>query len=60
MPIYLDDLEVQLGTERFVCPVGFSANLGVKFNVLGKTGIFDRFRVCFQEAQAVLTFEVEN
>ncbi|MFB2922526.1 MULTISPECIES: hypothetical protein [Aerosakkonema] len=60
MPIYLHDLEVQLGTERFICPVGFSANLGVKFNVLGKMGIFDRFRVCFQEAQAVLTFEVEN
>ena len=60
MPIYLHELEIQLGTERFLCPIGFSANLGVKFNVLGKTGIFDRFKVCFQQAQGCLYFETDE
>ena len=34
--VYIHNLEVQLGTERFICPVGFSDDLGVPFNVLGK------------------------
>ena len=59
MPIYLHELEIQLGTERFLCPIGFSTNLGVKFNVLGKTGIFDRFKICFQQAQGYLYFETD-
>ena len=55
--IYLHELEVQLGTERFISPVAFSNDLGVSFNVLGKVGIFDKFKICFQQSQKVVTFE---
>ncbi len=55
--VYLHNLEVQLGTERFICPMGFSAQFGVPFNVLGKTGIFDRFKICFQQRERTITFE---
>lgn len=58
--VYLNYLEVQLGTTRFFCPVGFSEQLGVRFNVLGKKGVFERFRVCFQEAQGMLSFEANE
>lgn len=34
--IYLHNLDIQIGSERFTCPIGFSDNLGVPFNVLGK------------------------
>ncbi|MBO1351861.1 MAG: hypothetical protein EBE86_032875 [Hormoscilla sp. GUM202] len=57
LQLYLHELEVQLGRERFRCPVGFSSRLGVKFNVLGKRGIFDRFKICFQQDPGLLTFE---
>lgn len=59
IPVYLHDLEMQVGTERFVGKVGFSDKLGIGFNLLGRVGIFDRFKVCFQESQGILTFETE-
>ena len=57
LQIYLHELEVQLGRERFSCPVGFSPRPGVKFNVLGKRGVFDRFKICFQQDPGLITFE---
>jgi hypothetical protein len=57
IPVYLHDLEIQLGRERFTCPIGFSDRLGVSFNVLGKQGIFDKFKICFLEPQGIISFE---
>jgi predicted aspartyl protease len=57
IPVYLHDLQVQVGSEQFTAKVGFSEKLGVGFNLLGRTGIFDRFKICFQENQRILTFE---
>lgn len=57
--VYVHNLEVQLGAERFVCPIGFSDNLGVPFNVLGKMGIFERFKICFDQSQKVISFSIE-
>jgi hypothetical protein len=57
LPIYLHELEVQVGTDRFSAQVGFSEKLGVGFNLLGRAGIFERFKICFQESRCVLTFE---
>jgi len=57
IPVYLHDLEMQLGAERFVSKVGFSDKLGVAFNLLGRRTVFDRFKICFLESERVLTFE---
>lgn len=57
IPVYLHELEVQIGAERFTARVGFSEKLGVGLNLLGRAGIFERFKICFQESQRVLTFE---
>ncbi|NEO53445.1 MAG: hypothetical protein F6K54_10340 [Okeania sp. SIO3B5] len=57
IPVYLHDLEIQLGRERFTCLIGFSHRLGVSFNVLGKQGIFDKFKICFLESQGIISFE---
>lgn len=57
IPVYLHDLEIQLGTERFIANIGFSDRLGVPFNLLGRDGIFTRFKICFQERLRVVTFE---
>ncbi|MCJ7747359.1 MAG: hypothetical protein MUP27_06415 [Desulfobacterales bacterium] len=58
IPVYLHDLQVQVGSEQFTAKVGFSEKLGVGFNLLGRADIFDRFKICFQENQRVLTFEI--
>jgi hypothetical protein len=57
IPVYLHDLELQLGAERFVAKVGFSERLGVAFNLLGRDGLFTRFKICFHEYQRVVSFE---
>jgi hypothetical protein len=57
IPVYLHDLELQIGPERFVARVGFSERLGVTFNLLGRESVFSRFTICFQERQGILTFE---
>ena len=58
IPVYLHELEMQLGTDRFTARVGFSDRLGVGFNLLGRASVFERYKVCFQESQRLLTFEV--
>lgn len=60
IPVYLHDLEIQVGGERFTGSVGFSDKLGVGFNLLGRAGVFDRFKICFHESQRILTFEAES
>jgi hypothetical protein len=58
IPVYLHDLDVQIGPERFTGKVGFSEKLGVGFNILGRKGFFDRFKICFQESSGILTFDL--
>ena len=57
IPVYLHELQIQIGTEQFSAKVGFSEKLGVGFNLLGRAGIFERFKICFQESQRILTYE---
>ena len=56
IPVYLHDLEIQVGKHRFMAPLGFSDRLGVRFNLLGRVGIFNHFKVCFDEESFVVTF----
>jgi hypothetical protein len=60
IPVYLHDLELQIGPERFLAKVGFSERLGVPFNLLGRDSVFTRFKICFQEHQRILSFESEG
>jgi hypothetical protein len=57
IPVYLHDLESQIGPERYLAKIGFSERLGVAFNLLGRDSVFTRFKICFQEYQRMLSFE---
>lgn len=57
IPVFLHNLEIQLGSDRIGCIVGFSDRLGVPFNILGKASVFDHYTVCFQRSQSLITFE---
>jgi predicted aspartyl protease len=55
--VYLHHLEVQLGSVQLKCRVGFSDQLKVNYNVLGKADIFEYFKICFSQKQRLITFE---
>jgi predicted aspartyl protease len=55
--VYLHEMEMQLGDEIFTATVGFSDKLGVGFNLLGRKSIFERFKICFDEKQKIVTFQ---
>jgi hypothetical protein len=57
IPIYIQDLPVQIGEYQITAPIGFSERLGVGFNILGRKGIFDQFQVCFNDHIRKVTFQ---
>ncbi|MBI4527250.1 MAG: retroviral-like aspartic protease family protein [Deltaproteobacteria bacterium] len=57
IPTFIHNLTIQIGTSQVAAPVGFSERLGVGFNLLGRTGIFDRFQVCFNDRARRVTFQ---
>ena len=54
---YFHELRLQIGGHETTAPIGFSERLGVGFNILGRTGIFDQFQVCFNDHLRKVTFE---
>jgi len=57
IPVYLHNLDLQIGPVRFPATVGFSERLGVAFNLLGRADVFNRFSICFEEEHGILSFE---
>jgi hypothetical protein len=57
IPAFIHDLPLQIGDSRITAPIGFSERLGVGFNLLGRTGVFDRFEVCFNDHTRKVTFQ---
>ena len=57
IPTYFHDLKLQIGDREITAPIGFSERLGVGFNILGRTGIFDKFQVCFNDHDRKVTFQ---
>jgi predicted aspartyl protease len=45
IPTFIHDLPLQIGTSKITAPIGFSERLGVGFNLLGRTGVFNHFEV---------------
>ena len=55
--VFLHSLYVQLGEEVFRAVIGFSDKLGIGFNLLGRKSFFERFKVCFDEKNKLVTFQ---
>jgi hypothetical protein len=47
--VYLHKMKVELAGFEFVADIGFSRQLGVGFNLLGRKSFFDHFRICFDD-----------
>ncbi|MBI4342115.1 MAG: hypothetical protein HY599_01965 [Candidatus Omnitrophica bacterium] len=55
LPIYLQHIRVRFAGMEFLAPAGFSDALRMGFNLMGRSGFFDRFLMCFNDRARVLT-----
>lgn len=54
---YLHRLKIEVAGKRFVCPIVFSHEYLVSFNLLGREEFFKRFRITFEENKNYLKLE---
>ena len=57
IPTFIHDLPVEIGNTQITAPIGFSERLGVGFNLLGRSGVFTQFEVCFNDYDRKVTFQ---
>ena len=55
LPIYLQRIKVRFAGSEFTVPAGFSDALRMGFNLMGRSGFFDRFLMCFDDRAKRLT-----
>ena len=54
IPVYEHRLKVRFSEKEFFATIGFSARLGVGFNLIGREDFFEQFRICFNDREKVL------
>lgn len=54
---FLHRLKIEVAGKKFVCPIVFSRDYLVSFNLLGREGFFKRFRITFEEKKNYLKVE---
>jgi hypothetical protein len=54
---YVHKLEIEVAGKRFPCPVVFSREYTVSFNLLGREAFFEQFRIIFEEKKNYLKLE---
>lgn len=60
IPVYFHKMTIQIGEDEFEIEVGFSSHLGIGFNLMGRKGIFDRFKVCFSDFEGIVSFQKDQ
>ena len=51
LKVYIHKIHVELANESLIAEIGFSKQLGVGFNLLGRKSFFDQFRICFNDGE---------
>ena len=54
---YRHDLKIEVAGKKFVCPMVFSREYLVSFNLLGREAVFEQFRIIFEEKKNLLKLE---
>ena len=52
--VYTHDISVRFADRKFTAKIGFSDQLGIGFEILGREDFFDRFIICFDDRERVL------
>lgn len=56
LEVFVHTIKVEMAGQEFAAEIGFSAQLGIGFNLLGRRSFFDRFRVCFNDPKRLISF----
>jgi len=51
---YLNKLKMKVGNIEFKCEIMFSDELIVRFNIIGRKGFFENFKVCYDETNNII------
>lgn len=54
---YIHKIKVRIAGKEFLCPIVFSHEYLVSFNLLGRETIFKQFKIIFEEKKNLLTLE---
>lgn len=54
---YIHKLEIEIADKKFLCPIVFSREYTVSFNLLGREAFFKQFRIIFEEKKNFLALE---
>jgi len=54
---YIHKLEIKIAGKKFICPVVFSHEYLVSFNLLGREAFFRQFKIVFEEKNNLLKLE---
>lgn len=54
--VFLFGLSVRIGEVEFKAQIGFSEELGIGFNIMGRKDFFEKFTICFNDKKGVIQF----
>lgn len=54
---YIHKLEVEVAGKKFLCPIVFSHEYTISFNLLGREAFFRQFKIIFEEKKNLLTLK---
>lgn len=54
---YIHNMKVRIAGKNFLCPIVFSREYLVSFNLLGRAVFFKKFRIVFEEKKNLLKLE---
>jgi len=57
--VFVFNLKVMFAGKEFTAKIGFSRDLGIGFNIIGRETIFDEFKICFDESERYLEFQMK-
>ncbi len=52
--VFKHQVQVKLEGQEFMANIGFSKNLGIGFNILGRECFFEKFVFCFDDKNKIL------
>jgi predicted aspartyl protease len=54
--VYKHKVKVNVANQEFDATIGFSRQLGIGFNIIGRLSIFEKFKICFDESEQTVEF----
>jgi len=54
MVVYFHRVLVKFSEIKFEAEIGFSKQLGIGFNIIGRKDVFERFVICFDEKNRIV------